>query len=86
MKPDCANDLFVAAISDLNLVNASILIKTTDTYLWHGDLALEPPAHPVVDTLRFPPVLLHRLVAVGLVAPITKKMNRGPSRNPKQRT
>ena len=39
------------------------------THLGHRQLALEPPAHPVIDTLRLPPCLPYRVVAVRLVAP-----------------
>ena len=43
------------------------------THLGHGQLALEPTPYTVVNTLRFPPCLLHALVAVGLVAPTRYK-------------
>ena len=39
------------------------------TNLGHGSLTLESSADSVINTLRFPPVLLDALVAVGLVTP-----------------
>jgi hypothetical protein len=40
------------------------------TYLGHRQLTLEPSAHPVINSLRLPPCLLDRVVAVRLVAPV----------------
>ena len=36
------------------------LLRRTISDVWHQILTLEPTAHSVVDTLRFPPVLLKR--------------------------
>lgn len=62
--------LLVRAVPDL--LNASTSrpgFRIITTYLGHWQLALEPPAHPVINTLRFPPCLLNRDVAVRLMAP-----------------
>ena len=52
-------DLLIATITNLGtphksqiLSNASLSIKP---YLWHSNLALEPPAYSVVNTLWLPP-------------------------------
>ena len=62
--------LLVAPIANLGRTLAGIRPDPIDTHLGHGELPLEPPAYPVVNTLRFPPCLLHALVAVRLVAPV----------------
>lgn len=46
------------------------------THLGHRQLALEPPAHPVINTLGLPPCLLDRVVAVRLVAPVYPELAR----------
>ncbi len=48
--------------------------KVRTTYLGHRKLALEAASHPVIDTLGFPPCLLHALIPVRLVAPATNSM------------
>lgn len=60
----------------LNRGNCRIALFTN---LGHGSLALESPADPIVDTLWFPPALLDAMVAVGLVAPRTRLMDRAVS-------
>lgn len=50
-------------------------IANAQTHLGHGKLALEPPPHPVINTLGLPPCLLHALVPVGLVAPADIDVN-----------
>lgn len=44
------------------------LVRGSIADIWHLVLSLEPTAHPVVDTLGLPPVLLQFLVPVRLVA------------------
>jgi len=44
------------------------LLVAPVTNLGHRKLTLEPAPHPVVNTLGFPPCLLHALVPVRLVA------------------
>lgn len=46
------------------------------TNFGHSSLALESPADSVINTLWFPPVLLDALVAVGLVTPGTRSMDK----------
>jgi len=56
------DELFEAARKEMTgLLVASI------ADLGHGKLALEPPPNPVVNTLWFPPALLHSLEAIGLM-------------------
>ena len=38
------------------------------THLWHDSLALEAPAHPVVDTLWLSPARINTFESIGLVA------------------
>lgn len=37
-------------------------------YLWHSRLPLEPPAHPIVNAFRFPPVRWDAFEAIALVS------------------
>lgn len=52
----CHAHLLVAAVANLG----------------HGELALEPTPHSVINTLGFPPCLLNTVVTIGLVAPMQK--------------
>ena len=51
-------DLLVAAVANLTgdqCKNSYVYARTDITHLGHGKVALEPTAHPVIDTLGFPP-------------------------------
>lgn len=61
-------DLFHSPLQQPELVELDV---GRETYLGHWQLALEPPAHPVINTLWLPPCLLYRVVAVRLVAPVS---------------
>ena len=43
------------------------------TYLGHRKLTLETTPDPVINTLGFPPCLLHSMVSVGLVPPTIRE-------------
>ena len=51
-------DRLVAAVANLTgdqCKNSYVYARTNITHLGHGKVALEPTAHPVIDTLGFPP-------------------------------
>jgi len=62
--PSVENKHFLQTIGK----EVSGLLITAVADLGHGGLTLKPSTDPVIDTLWFPPRLLHAVVPVGLMA------------------
>lgn len=75
--------LLVASVANLWRFKSKDVLKLYKivTYLGHRKLALETAPHPVVNTLGFPPCLLHALVTIGLVAPENKRNKTSETQN-----
>lgn len=70
--------LLVASVTNLFVSRGQYgghnwMMGAVGTYLRHRELTLETTPDSVINTLGFPPCLLHSMVTVGLVAPTFRR-------------